>query len=487
MPWGESGRERSLARTLEALAATELGRARGLGRIASLADFRAEVPLLGLTEHAREVEAHLGFGLVDHGDPRAAELAGLGWERPEAAAIWRGFLGERPLEGPVVVLQAREIDRSVDRLLTDDLASLGAEVIRIDRADGGREALLEAIAGHAPAILTLPSVYTLSWLEGAARGPIERALPHLRLLLAGHDLSRRPRTRVRLESAGWIHRSGRLGIPSPRAPARAFTLAVGSQLVELLPHREPGAEGERVLESATILPEEAILGQRYELVVTSPVGCLRLRTDDHVEIVGFDPPTALAPFPRPRVVRLRPPPQRVALEGIALPGAWLTAAVRQAFRPEEPALIAATIGPDPSAVDPGPSPAERAGASAGDPFADTELGGAGRSGLRTRPLMPRRLLVQVELQGLGRRELQRGLATRIDDDLRRRSPAYDHLRRRRELAPPLVSIVDPGSFQAAQERRIASLRGRVGVPVVRVVGRERTSIFPSSTYGRVAR
>ncbi|MCA9657505.1 MAG: hypothetical protein KC486_04125, partial [Myxococcales bacterium] len=94
---------------------------------------------------------------------------------------------------------------------------------------------------------------------------------------------------------------------------------------------------------------------------------------------------------------------------------------------------------------------------------------------------------QVELQGLGRRPLGRRLAERIDADLRRRSPAYEHLRRLRELDRPQVAIVDPGSFTAAQERRIRSLRGRVGVPVVRVVGRERASIFPSSTYGRVGR
>jgi hypothetical protein len=477
-------RERCLGRLLEALGATAVGRAFDLGRIRSLADFRAHVPLLSLGDHARRVEPHLGFGLVDAGDPAALHGAGLDWERPAVADIWRGFLGGagvRELAGPAVVVQARELDRCVDQLTAGDLAALGAEVARIERTDDAAS-LLEELRAAAPAIVAVPSVYTITWLERQAGRPLDRALPSLRLLLAAHDLSRRARARVAIESAGWIHRSGRLGLPSPIAPRSSFTLAVGSQLIELLPHSELDHEGERVYEGRTILPEEAILGWRYELVVSSPLGCLRMRTDAHVEVVGFDPPTALAPFPRPRVVRLRPPPAPVALEGVSLPGAWLTASVRQAFRPEEPALVAATIGPDPSAVD----PERRRASGGGDPFADTELG-ATRPADHSRPLMPRRLLVQVELQGLGRRQLGRRLAERIDADLRRRSPAYDHLRKLRELDRPQVAIVDPGSFAAAQERRIRSLRGRVGVPVVRVVGRERASIFPSSTYGRVGR
>ncbi len=491
MGTGESGRERSLGRLLDSLRATEVGRAFGLGRLSSLADFRAHVPLLSLGDHARRVEPHLGFGLVDPRDPAAPSLAGLDWERPAVNQVWRGLLADRPraLQGKAVVLQARDLDRSVDRLLGDDLGALGVEVRRIERADSAA-ALFAEIAAEAPTILAVPSAYTITWLEGHVHRPLDRALPSLALLLACHDLRQRARASRPIESAGWIHRSGRLGLPSPLAPSRSFTLAVGSQLIELLPHRELDHEGQRVLDQQTILPEHATIGMRYELVVTSPLGCLRLRTDEHVEVVSFDPPTPLAPFPRPRVVRLRPPAARVTLEGVSLPGAWLTAAVRQAFRPEQPALLAATIGPDPSAVGresrraaSRERRAEKRGAGAGDPFADTELG-ATRGGSRTRPLMPRRLLVQVEVQGLGRSALPRRLGQAIDQDLRRRSAAYEHLRGTGELLGPHVVIVDPGSFARAQERRILSLRGRVGTPVVRVVGRERASIFPSSTYGR---
>ncbi|HFE45900.1 MAG TPA: hypothetical protein ENJ18_10495, partial [Nannocystis exedens] len=365
----------------------------------------------------------------------------------------------------------------------------GADVRRIERADDVAT-LFDQIAAEQPTILALPSAFTVTCLERHVRRPLDRALPSLALLLASHDLSHRARAGLAIESAGWIHRSGRLGLPSLRPPSRCFTLALGSQLIELLPHRELDHEGQRVLDEQTILPEQAIVGMRYELVVSSPLGCLRLRTDDHVEVVGFEPPTELAAFPRPRVVRLRPPAARVVLEGISLPGSWLTAAVRQAFRPEDPALLAATVGPDPSALEALSRGIKVRGAKTrpvrghGEHFVDTELG-ASRSDMRIRPQMPRRLLVQVELQGLGRPQFARRLAKAIDDDLRRRSPAYEHLRSARELWRPQVAIVDPGSFAGAQERRILSLRGRVGVPVVRVVGRERASIFPSSTYGRI--
>ena len=474
---GASGRERALEALLTGLGGSAVGRRFDLGRVRSLADLRAQVPLMDAATHAREVEAHLGFGAIDARDPRAREASGAIHERAEAAAVWRGLLGGVEARR-AVLLQAREIDGSVDRIVIDDLAALGAEVTRIERVEDD-EALLAAIEAAAPTILAAPSVFTLGWLEGLWGAPLDRALPSLRVLLAGHDLGRRVRARVPVESAGWIHRSGRLGLPSPRPPARAFTLAVGSQVIELLPHRAVDEAGERIFAAETVLPEEAIVSQHYEVVVSSALGYLRLRTEEHVQVVGFDPPTALAPWPRPRVIRLRPPPQAAALEGVSLAGVWLTAAVRQAFRPEDPALVAATVGPDPGAL----GPSGRRGGAAADPFAETELGGAPRAGARARPLLPRRLLVQVEVQGLGRVDLAERLGRAIDDDLRRRSAAYDHLRGRRELDGPRVAIVAAGSFRGAQERRIRSLRGRVGVPEVRVVGRERASIFPSRTHG----
>ena len=68
-------------------------------------------------------------------------------------------------------------------------------------------------------------------------------------------------------------------------------------------------------------------------------------------------------------------PDDVRLEGVTLAGSWLTAAVRQAFRPEDPALVAAEIGPDPVRDsqgilrrDVGQHHAEGRAAVAGDPI-----------------------------------------------------------------------------------------------------------------------
>jgi hypothetical protein len=125
----ESGEERALAAVVAALANTAAGRRFDLARVRSLADLQAHAPMMDVASHAREVEAHLGFGTTDAGDPRARELSGAIHERAEVTAVWRGFLrGEEVRRA--IVLQAREIDGSVDRIVVDDLAALGAEVLR---------------------------------------------------------------------------------------------------------------------------------------------------------------------------------------------------------------------------------------------------------------------------------------------------------------------------------------------------------------------
>ena len=152
-----------------------------------------------------------------------------------------------------------------------------------------------------------------------------------------------------------------------------------------------------------------------------------------MRVVGFDPPTHAAPHPRVRVVRLSTPPPDVALEGCTVAGAWLTASVRQALAPEDPALVSAEIGPDPQSLAFVPSPPSSS-SRLGDPFGDTELSPRslqGNEGTRR----PRALLCRIELQGFVRPELARRLSTRIDDNLRRRSPAYAWLRERSELEP----------------------------------------------------
>ena len=256
---------------------------------------------------------------------------------------------------------------------------------------------------------------------------------------------------------------------------KALSKRARRRVHEAMSDETPVRDAQRVYANATVLPEHAIVGQRYELVVSSPQGFLRLRTDEHVRVVGFDAPSEHAPFPRPRVVRLAPSPPDVTLEGCTVAGAWLTASLRQSFHREDPALVAAEIGPDPRSVPRGIAvvPSGQTGASMQlpDAFQDTELGGLTRTGTaRVKRHRPRALLVKVEVQGYVAPELSGFLSQRIDQSLRRRSPAYDYLRERDDLQPPRVMVLPSGTRRSEEDRRIRELVGGVWVPEVRVVG-----------------
>lgn len=462
-------RQRCLALMIEHLGPTRLGRELGLPRLRSLDDLRASLPILDRERHEREVEQHLGFGLVDSTEADTRELSGGGLEREAVVSTWTARLGRGPVRR-VALLRGHNVDPMVDRIARDDVRALGTEVLAIDRIDDPGAAL-ERLEGFDPELMLVPSVLTLRWLESAHRGALERRLRALRMVLAEHDLAQEVRSRVRVTAAGWIHRSGRLGLPTLRPPGHALTLAVGSQIIELLPYGNPEEDARRVYAEETVLPEHAVMGQRYELVVTSPLGFLRLRTDEHVRVVGFDAPTEQAPFPRPRVVRLAPAPPDVALEGCTVAGAWLTASIRQAFLREDPALVAAEIGPDPRSVPRGVAALQTAAnMRLPDAFKDTELGWMAKTGTqRVERHRPRALLVRVEVQGYVAPELTGFLSKRIDDSLRRHSPAYGYLRERDELQPPRVMVLPTGTRRSEEDRRIRDLVGGVWVPDVRVV------------------
>ncbi len=465
-----SARQQSLRQIVEQLGPSRLGREMGLARLRSLDDLRASLPIMSRERHERDVEQHLGFGLADSDDNRARELAGGGREREAVVSTWQAFArGTTPRR--IALLRGFHADPVVDRIARDDVRALEAEVLVIDRIDDP-DAALERLGDFDPELMVVPSVLTLRWLESVQRGPLERRLGSLRLVLAEHDRGHRIRSRARVATAGWIHRSGRLGLPTLRAPDHALTLAVGSQIIELLPYGNPEEDARRVYADETVLPEHAILGQRYELVVSSPLGFLRLRTDEHVRVVGFDPPTELAPFGRPRVVRLAAAPPDVPLEGCTVAGAWLTASIRQAFYREDPALVAAEIGPDPRSVPRGVAALQtNASMRLPDAFKDTELGWFARTGTqRVERHRPRALLLRVEVQGYVAPELTGFLSERIDQSLRRRSPAYDYLRQREELQPPRVMVLPSGARRTEEDRRVRELVGGAWVPEVRVVG-----------------
>ena len=460
-----NARNRRLSLLVSKLGATGLGRELGISRIRSLADLQATLPLRDGDAHLREVETRLGFGVVEAGDTEADLMVGAAEERPQLLDYWRAAMGENPRR--IAVLRSSADDALVDRIVLDDVTTLAGdgevELLRLKEASS-RERVIEILREFGPDALLAPSLATCAWLEAELRCPIERGLRSLRWLVAEHDLHARVRTRLSPLRLGWIHRSGRLALPSTRGSPDSLTLALGSVLIELLAHDDSLERGRVAPAARAVLPEHAIVGDVYEIVVTSPLGYLRMRTGEFVRVVGFDPPTESLPFPRPRVIRRLPPPDDVEVEGMTLPGAWLTATVRQAFRPEDPALVAAEIGPDPDTI-----PADVASTTrhVGDPFAETELGT--RPGLRRRHVRPRGLAVRLEVQAATDPRLLARLSTRMDDDLKRRSKAYTFLREQGQLLAPRVFLAAPGTARNARDHRIASLHGRVDVPIVRVV------------------
>lgn len=469
---GSSAREARLRAILAALVDTEPGRELGLRRVATLEDFRASVPVFDAASHAERVRARLGFG-AEALDAEALTAGALA--RPRLHARWRARaqLFESSEPRALAMLHARVDDPLVDQLRVQDLSSFGApSVVRIDTIvrgprDGPSPAAetLEALHRARPELLAVPSLATVAWLEQPARGPIERALPSLRALMAECDFEARLRSRLPVLNGGWLHPAGRVGLPAERGPVGAFVLATDSTLIELLPHGDPELEARSSPSSQvgvldTALPEHAVLGERYELVLSSPLGFLRLRSGLHVRVIGYE--ASEGGRPRPRVVRLPPPPPDVALEGVTLPGAWLTACVRQSFLPEDPALVSAEIAADPDALDPD----VRASRSGLDPFADTELG-TSRALFRKGP-KPRALAVRIEVHGQSEPNFPVLAANRIDEDLCRRCPAYGWLRERNELWEPRVVIAWAGTAASAKRRRVRSLAEPVERPVVRI-------------------
>lgn len=457
--------------TIQALGDTEAGREFGLLRLGSFDDFRASVPLLDAVTHTERVTARLGFGL-DEFDGETLSAASV--ERVAARAAWIERLGNaRPRR--IAVLHAAADDLLVERMRLDDLRTLNdsVELLRINSMPSDPERLIDDLRRFRADLMLVPSLATCGWLEQVVRAPLERKLPQLRWLMAEHDLDERVRSRLPVINAGWLHAAGRVGLPARRAPSDAFTLAVRSSLIELLPHGDPENDRRQQMSERTVLPEAAILGERYELVLSSPLGFLRFRSGLHVRVVGFTRSAlvdgaagvgdASHSLPCPRVVRLPPPPTDAALEGVTLAGAWLTASVRQAFLPEDPALIAAEIAADPDAVD----VSGRASRIGLDPFIDTELG-ASRAGSRRRGPKPRSLVVRLEVQGQVAPAFPMRIAERIDLDLRRRSGAYEWLRRADELWEPRVVIAKSGTTRKSRERRIRSLWGSVARPVVQM-------------------
>ena len=464
-----SGRERCLEMLVEHLGPTRVGRDMGLARLSSLEDLRSSVPIADPDTHETEIEARLGFGPIDDTDEVARVVERGDVERARVVDAWRAQLPERAAPR-VALLWGHAADPWIDRIVADDVTAWASEVLRVDRFES-HELALEILRKFEPDAIVSPSLRAITWLESGFRRPLERALSNFSLALATFDHDAPLRTRRRTGSAGWVHRAGRLGIPTRRGPAHVLTLATGSTIIELLPYTNPEEDARRVYAKHTLLPEQAVLGARYELVVTSPLGFLRLRSSEHVRVVGFDAPTPEAPFPRPRVIRLVPAPADVALEGCTIAGAWLTASIRQALLREDPALVAAAIGPDPRSVPMGDAAMQTGSMRLPAEFKETELAWLAKTGAhRVQVSRPRGLLVKMELQGFVSRGLTDRLSARIDESLQRRSEKYAYLRQRDELRAPRVIVLSPDTRRSERDRKVRELLGPVADADVRVVG-----------------
>jgi hypothetical protein len=457
-------RQRAFEYLIAKLGPTDLGRRLGLHRLNSFADLRATIPVLRADEHLVKVEAALGFGPV-LGSGAGANDPGA-FEREELVLRWRAGLERRRVALPRRCLRLGvEPDPALARWERDDFMAL---MLREDQAGEfatirAHEALacIEAMREAQADALIAPSLASVAWFESHGRARLEALVPTLRSIFVQHDLDEAVRTRLPVFSRGLVHPAGRLTLPCPPGADEPHSsrVAWSSCLIELLREDEsgPGKACEPVL------PEHAVLGERYELVLSSGTGFLRMRSGLYCRLVGFEVlRDANRLVPVPVLVPLPPPPAEFALEGVRLEGAALTAALRQAFEREDPALVAAEIGgaARPDATD----LASRSPVDSGF-FGATELGALGPARAGRRPLG---LELRVEVQGRSRADFAGRLAARFDAILRRRSPAYDYLRTRRELFEPLVLIVAGGSERRARQDRASRFRGTVARQQIRV-------------------
>lgn len=483
-------RRRAFDNLIAKLAPTDLGRRLGLSRLNSFADLRATIPVYRADEHLVKIEAALGFGPALGSSTRVDDPGEA--ERDELISRWTAFLKARGRGIPRRCFRLGvEPEPALARWERGDFAALmGPEgEFKALRSQDPAECLALMQAAE-PDALVAPSLASVAWLESHGRARIEALVPSLKMLFAQHDLDEAVRSRLPVVPQGLSHPAGRLTLPvrAHGEEAASGRIAWSSCLIELLREDEstrhvmrpatagarrredrravgPGAGARAPLAShGPVLPEHAVLGERYELVLSSATGFLRMRSGIYGRLVGFEvvrDATRLVPVPT--LIPLPPPPDEFALEGVRMPGATLTAALRQAFDREDPALVAAEIG-GALRPDPGLDLSARSPTDSGF-FGATELGSLDLARRGRRPLG---LELRVEVQGTSRGDFAARLAARYDSILRRRSAAYDYLRTRRELFEPTVLIVAGGTERRARSRRASNFRGTVARPQIRV-------------------
>lgn len=451
---GTDRRDALVATLASALGPTEPGREHRVSSAKTLEDLRALVPVRTREEHHDDVESRLGFGVGDDGSEALDAM-----ERAEVVRRWTKRFESRAMPRPrAIAIVGRRETRREDKIVETDLRAFAPDAAFDSIRETEAEQFIARVRASGPDTLVLGSLAIVQWLEAHARRPLERVLPSVQTLFVEHDHDTTLRCRLPRIGLGRLAPVGRLGLPTAEGPSWAFTLALRSTIIELLGEGDPDSVSRG--RSQTLPPERACMGQRYELVVSGAAGYLRMRTGITVRVLGFDAmPGRTPPRVAPRVVAMSSPPDDLQLDGVTLPGAWVTAAVRQAFRPEDPALVDARAQPLAGAA--GRATAGRTQ----DVFAGTELAGQARRGARI--ARPRGFTVLVEVQGQPDTRFADQLARRIDDALRKRSAPYAYLRGRGELLAAKVEVRPEGSARKRRLERIRRLRGGVEQPAVR--------------------
>lgn len=471
VPVRAGDRSAAFARLIQMLGSTPVGAEAGLDRLGSFDDLRASLPVRDAVEHREAVERRLGFGDDD-------ELEGTAAARAAVVARWQASSGlERPPRR--FARLAPQERRGLAQARLADLMAWGGPDARCQHFEPqAAEQMLERLAAAAPEALVVPSLHTIAWLERASRSAIERRLPSMRVLMSEYDMHLRVRSALPLLSVGRWHAAGRLALPPDpsrsgvrgRHVAARLELAWDSTLLEL---RDAGTQSQsqdrrnlKANASDVCVPlHRGVMGARYELVVSASSGFLRARTGVFVRLVGYARvDDAAGPARVPRVQPIVAPPPDLRLEGVTLRGAWLTSALRHAFEPEDPALIAGEIRGRTPAGARGPS--ATLGASAAELFDETELGRTAAV-MRTRA-RPRQIELRVELRGVGREGFEQRLATRFDQRLCASNPAYAFLRERGDLQLPVVERARDGRERADLWLRAGALQGAVARPQIQV-------------------
>ncbi|ATB38251.1 hypothetical protein CYFUS_003684 [Cystobacter fuscus] len=225
---------------------------------------------------------------------------------------------------------------------------------------------------------------------------------------------------VPLNAASYVSTEGVLGVPLELEQA-VYCLMVGAAFFEFIPERELDAES-----PPTLLPEQLVEGEAYELVLTTQAGLYRYRLGDVVRIVGRYHQAPLMEFLYRRGALLNLMGEKTSEHAARL-------ALEQALATE--GLLPA----DYSVVE------------------ETET-------------LPGRYALFVELQeGARPQGAPEQLSRALEEALCRTNPFYEVIRRSERLGPAQLHRVESGTFQALRDVLVQRGASPTQVKVPRVV------------------